>query len=70
MTVSAPCAAVDGWLCHRCQQPVEVQKVRLEYRKTIFAMSMPACAGCGKILVDEELALGKMCEAEQALEDK
>jgi hypothetical protein len=44
--------------------------VRLQYLRTIFAFDLPACSGCGMILIDEELATGKMAEAEQALEDK
>jgi hypothetical protein len=38
--------------------------------RTIFALDLPACPRCGMILVAEELATGKMAEAEQALEDK
>jgi transcription initiation factor IIE alpha subunit len=58
-----------GWICNRCRVPLEVQTVRLQYLKTIFALHLPACPGCGMVLVDEELAK-KMAEAEQALEDK
>jgi hypothetical protein len=28
------------------------------------------CPGCSSILIDEELATGKMAEAEQIIEDK
>jgi hypothetical protein len=49
---------------------VEVQTVRLQYLKTIFALHLPACPLCGMILIDEELATGKMAEGEKALEDK
>lgn len=59
-----------GWICNRCGVPLEVQTIRLQYIKTIFALHLPACPRCGKILIDEELATGKMAEAEQALEDK
>jgi hypothetical protein len=38
--------------------------------RTIFALYLPACPRCGVILIAEELATGKMAEAEQALEDK
>ena len=58
------------WMCNRCKVPVEVQTVRLQYLKTIFAHHLPACPKCGMILIDEELATGKMAEAEQILEDK
>jgi hypothetical protein len=60
----------NEWICNRCRVPLEVQTVRLQYRKTIFALHLPACPGCGRILIDEELATGKMAEAEQVLEDK
>jgi len=62
--------AHSGWICNRCGLPVEVQTVRLQYLRTIFALDLPACPQCGMIVIDEELAVGKMAEAEQALEDK
>ena len=60
----------SSWLCHSCQSPLEVQTVRLQYMQSIFPINLPACSGCGFILIDEELATGKLAEAEQALEDK
>lgn len=63
-------AEQTGWICNKCGLPLEVQKVRLEYRKTIFALNLPACPGCGKVLISEEMANGKMAEAEQIMEDK
>jgi hypothetical protein len=59
-----------GWFCNRCNVPLEIQKVRLQYMRIIFAINLPACPNCGMILVDEPLATGKMAEAEQTLEDK
>jgi hypothetical protein len=70
MTERAKSGSESGWICNRCKVPVEVQKVRLQYIKTIFAVDLPACPRCGMILIDEELATGKMAEAEQTLEDK
>ncbi len=60
----------SGWVCNRCGVPVEVQTVRLQYRRTIFALHLPTCPKCGMILIDEELAVGRMAEAEQIIEDK
>ena len=60
----------SGWICNRCRLPLEVQTVRLQYLRTIFALDLPVCPRCGMILIGEELATGKMAEAEQALEDK
>ena len=70
MTERAKSGSDSGWICNRCKVPLEVQKVRLQYIKTIFALDLPACPRCGMILIDEELATGKMAEGEQALEDK
>jgi hypothetical protein len=38
--------------------------------RVIFALDLPVCPQCGIILIGEELATGKMAEAEQILEDK
>jgi hypothetical protein len=70
MTEEAKPSDDSGWICNQCRISLEVQTVRLQYRKTIFALHLPACPGCGRILIDEELATGKMAEAEQVLEDK
>ena len=59
-----------GWICNQCKLPLEIQKIRLQYSRVIFALDLPACPGCGMIMVDEALATGKMAEAEQVLEDK
>lgn len=58
------------WFCNQCQVPLELQTVRLQYMQSIFPINLPACSGCGFILIDEELATGKIAAAEQALEDK
>ncbi|WP_236685524.1 DVU_1557 family redox protein [Geobacter pickeringii] len=62
--------SVSTWHCSQCQAPLEVQTVRLQYMQSIFPINLPACSQCGFILIDEELATGKVAEAEQALEDK
>jgi hypothetical protein len=60
----------SDWVCNPCQMSLEVQTVRLQYMQSIFPIRLPACSRCGFILVTEELATGKLAEAEQALEDK
>jgi len=60
----------SGWICNRCKVSLEVQKVRLQYSRVIFALDLPVCPCCGMILIAEGLATGKMAEAEQVLEDK
>jgi hypothetical protein len=70
MTEEVTSYSGSGWICYRCNIALEIQKVRLQYIKTIFALDLPACPQCGIFLISEELATGKMAEAEQALEDK
>jgi hypothetical protein len=70
MTERAKSGSDSGWICNRCKVPLEVQTVRLQYLRTIFALHLPACPRCGMILITEELATGKMAEAEKAIEDK
>lgn len=60
----------SGWICNRCQEPPEVQTVRLQYMQCIFPHDLPVCPRCTIVLIAEELATGKMAEAERALEDK
>ena len=60
----------SDWLCNECQTPLEIQTVRLQYMQSIFPINLPACSRCSFILVAEELATGKVAEAEQVLEDK
>jgi ribosomal protein S27AE len=59
-----------GWVCGRCQVPLAQAKVSVEYLGSSFPLELPRCPGCGYVFVAETLALGKMLQAEQALEDK
>jgi hypothetical protein len=45
-------------------------KVGFTYMKGNFEVDLPACRNCGQVLVSEELATGKMADAERILEDK
>jgi len=60
----------SGWMCNQCNVPLEVQTIRLQYLRVIFALHLPVCPKCGIVLIAEDLATGKMAEAEQVLEDK
>ena len=44
--------------------------VVVSYLGSVFTISLLACKECGQTLVPEELALGRMAEVEQLLEDK
>lgn len=58
------------WVCRKCNRPLEVGPVTVEYMGSQFATELPTCPGCGFVLVSEALALGKIAEVEQILEDK
>jgi hypothetical protein len=60
----------SAWSCVSCEKPLQVVKVAFTYMKGNFEVPLPACAGCGLVLIPEELAMGKMAEAERILEDK
>jgi hypothetical protein len=62
-------SALD-WTCGACGQPLTLTKVGFTYMKGNFEVELPACRNCGLVLVSEELATGKMAEAERILEDK
>ncbi len=58
------------WSCASCGKPLEIIKVGFSYMKGNFEVPLPACPGCGLVMIPEELAMGKMAEAERILEDK
>jgi hypothetical protein len=59
-----------NWICDNCNRPLEMVKVGFTYMKGNFEVPLPACTGCGMVMIPEELAMGKMAEAERILEDK
>ena len=59
-----------NWLCGKCGQPLKLCKVQVTYLGSVFHIDLPKCPGCGIVLVTEEIAVGKLAEAEQILEDK
>ncbi|MGV8083710.1 MAG: DVU_1557 family redox protein [Coriobacteriia bacterium] len=62
--------ACREWTCSACGGPLELVTVQFEYMKGNFEVELPACRQCGLVLVSEELATGRMADAERILEDK
>lgn len=58
------------WKCARCNEELVAEPVTVEYLGNRFTAELAKCPHCGFVLVSEELALGKMAEVEQMLEDK
>lgn len=59
-----------AWQCCRCGINLVVAPVQVEYLGNRLTAELPRCPQCGFVLISEEVALGKMAEAEQILEDK
>jgi len=58
------------WRCTGCDAPLSANQVTVSYLGSVFTISLLTCPACGLTLVPEELALGRMAEVEQILEDK
>lgn len=58
------------WRCVRCGDALEPASVRVSYLNGGFSITLLACRKCGTALLPEYLALGKMHEVEQLMEDK
>lgn len=57
-------------ICCKCDRAFEKAKVTARYLGGEFPIEMWRCPQCGVVFVPESLALGKMLQVEQALEDK
>ena len=57
-------------VCGKCNRKLEIGKVTVSYLGNRFPVELPRCPACGLVYVPEDLALGKMLQVEQALEDK
>ena len=58
------------WKCRRCGVNLVVGSAILTYMGNRITADLPQCPVCGFVMISEELALGKMAEVEQILEDK
>jgi ribosomal protein S27AE len=63
-------AKFADWLCGKCGSPLELGKVNVGYLRSRFTVELPKCPKCGLVLIPEDLATGRMANAEKALEDK
>jgi len=59
-----------SWRCEACGEPLSANSVVVTYLGSVFTISLLTCPACGLTLVPEALALGRMAEVEQLLEDK
>ena len=57
-------------LCAKCKLVLVPGKVTASYLGNSFPVDLLRCPNCGFTYVPESLAVGKMLQVEQALEDK
>ncbi len=58
------------WRCETCQRELVVGPVTVTYMDNRFTTELPYCPTCKAVLITDRVALGKMAEVEQILEDK
>jgi len=63
-------ASTTNWRCASCNRDLQPDKVKVTYMGSAFTVELMVCPCCGLVLIPEDLALGKMHEVEQLLEDK
>lgn len=60
----------SDWACGKCGEALEMGTVEVAYRGSKYPVELPRCLRCGIVFIPEQLALGKMAQIEQLLEDK
>lgn len=60
----------NNFVCCRCNERLEVQKVRFSYLGRDFSDDMLKCPKCGQVYIPENIVSGKMARVEEALEGK
>lgn len=63
-------AETHQWRCAVCRNPLVMGPVVVSYMGSQFTTDLPKCPDCGWVLITQEVAMGKMLEVEQILEDK
>jgi hypothetical protein len=58
------------WKCFRCDKPLRVGSVTVDYLGNQISTELPQCPECHQVMVSETLAMGKVAEVEKLLEDK
>ncbi|AKN33873.1 DNA-binding protein [Clostridium sp. P21] len=58
------------WICDKCNKELELKQVKVRYLGGNFEVELMQCPECKMVIINEDLALGKMLEVEKGLEDK
>ncbi len=60
----------SDWICGKCGEALEMRTVEVAYMGSKCPVELPQCPRCGIVFIPEQLALDKMAQIEQLLEDK
>ncbi|OPY68053.1 MAG: hypothetical protein A4E63_02108 [Syntrophorhabdus sp. PtaU1.Bin050] len=58
------------WVCATCGTELEQGKAQIRYVGCTFSIDVLVCRQCDLVLITEDMAIGKIAEAEKVLEDK
>jgi hypothetical protein len=58
------------WRCFKCNQALIVGSALVDYLGNELTTNLPMCPSCSRVLISEQLAVGKVAEVEKLLEDK
>lgn len=61
---------MNNWKCRKCGVALEKKKTVFDYMNRTFSEELYKCPKCGMVMIPSELALGRMAEVEETLEDK
>lgn len=65
-----PQAQPTDWECGRCGVPLQLSTVKVAYLGTEQPVDLASCPRCGFVMIPEDLALGRMLQVQELLEDK
>ena len=60
----------DGFVCVKCNLPLETGKAKFSYLGHEMVSEAPLCPKCGQVYLTEELVNGRIRAIEGSLEDK
>ena len=63
-------AAETNLICLKCNRTLEYENTNLYYLGNRLSEKFLRCPVCKQVYIPEDVALGKMVEAEESLEDK
>ncbi|NLO47712.1 MAG: DNA-binding protein [Clostridiales bacterium] len=59
-----------SWKCLKCNEKLAKKKTVFTYLGHNFSHEVMTCPTCGKVFIPKDLAMGKMAQVEEQLEDK